>query len=308
MRRKILSAILVLVVIGFAYNLFSGKKEPSVLTTNIDIDNKTITGTDSDNTGESDGSFYSLLGVISENISNSFYDDITMLAAAADPEVKFVKIDPGMRKEEIVNLVGQKLAWSDTEKNSFLNVNNTVDTTNAEGYYYPGTYLLSIKSGGYEVGRLMINRFNDEVMSRYASSTKKVVNVNTAMKIAAIIQREAAGKNDMRLISGIIWNRIFKDMTLDIDATLQYAKGNEENGWWPRVLLKDKLLASPYNTYKNKGLTPTPIANPQLAAIEAALNPKKTNCLFYLHDKYRRIHCTATYKEHVRNIERYYGG
>ena len=93
-------------------------------------------------------------------------------------------------------------------------------------------------------------------------------------------------------------------MSLDIDATLQYVKGTEEN-WWPQVESKDKFIDSPYNTYKNTGLPPHPIANPGLAAISAALNPLTTSCLYYLHDKYGRIHCSPSYAGHKTNIELY---
>jgi UPF0755 protein len=95
-------------------------------------------------------------------------------------------------------------------------------------------------------------------------------------------------------------------MNLDIDATLQYAKGNAETGWWPQVHPRDKKINSPYNTYTHKGLPPGPISNPGLAAIEAAYNPQKTNCIFYLHDKNRKIHCSETYAEHKNFIDIYY--
>jgi UPF0755 protein len=110
----------------------------------------------------------------------------------------------------------------------------------------------------------------------------------------------------MKLISGIIWNRIFKGMKLQMDATLQYAKGNEEEGWWKEVNPEDKKIDSSYNTYLHVGLPPAPIANPGIAAIDAAYNPEKTECLFYLHDKKGKIHCSRTYEEHKKNIAIYY--
>lgn len=94
-------------------------------------------------------------------------------------------------------------------------------------------------------------------------------------------------------------------MRLDIDATLQYIKGNSEDGWWARVYADDKYLDSPYNTYRTKGLPPGPIANPGLPAIKAALNPTATPCIFYLHDTNREIHCSVTYEEHKENIKKY---
>ena len=107
----------------------------------------------------------------------------------------------------------------------------------------------------------------------------------------------------MKLISGIIWNRIFKGMKLQIDATLQYAKG-DESLWWPQVKSEDKNIDSPFNTYMYE-MPPGPISSPGISAIEAAYNPQKTSCLFYLHDKNRQIHCSATYAQHLINIKRY---
>jgi UPF0755 protein len=68
---------------------------------------------------------------------------------------------------------------------------------------------------------------------------------------------------------------------------------------------EDKAIDSDYNTYMYKGLPPGPIANPGLEAIKAAYNPAETKCMFYIHDKKRRIHCAETYEEHKKNIERY---
>jgi cell division protein YceG involved in septum cleavage len=130
------------------------------------------------------------------------------------------------------------------------------------------------------------------------------LDLDAAVRIASIIQREAAGPQDMRLISGIIWNRMAKGMSLELDATLQYVKGNEDN-WWPVVKSKDKYLDSPYNTYKYKGIPPGAISNPSMDAISAAYNPQKTDCIFYLHDSNRKIHCAKTYEQHLSNIRAY---
>ena len=134
---------------------------------------------------------------------------------------------------------------------------------------------------------------------------ESILNTRQILTIASLIQREAAGREDMRVISGIIWNRLFREMPLQIDATLQYVKANEDNGWWPIVRSDDKYLESPYNTYQNKGLPPGPIASPGRAAIEAAINPADTSCIFYLHDNSRNIHCTTTYEKHKQNVSYY---
>jgi UPF0755 protein len=128
----------------------------------------------------------------------------------------------------------------------------------------------------------------------------------TGIKLASIIQREAAGKDDMPLIAGIMWNRLNSDMNLEIDATVQYARGKTDTGWWAPVTADDiRNIDSPYNTYKNKGLPPYPIGNPGLDAIEATLHPAETECLYYIHDNNRQIHCAKTLEEHQANIDEY---
>ncbi len=268
------------------------------LTTNIDFENKNIM----DETEMLETKLPTFRTI--KRAYKMFGTDAVRFLALANPSAKYIKIYSGLRREEIADTFGDSLNWSDAEKKEFMSLQE-YGLPNSEGYHYPGVYIILPDTSPSEVSDLMFKRFDEEVMSRYESSTKKVISVETALKIASIIEREAAGKNDRRLISGIIWNRIFSGMNLEIDATLQYAKGSEDKGWWPRVTPKDKLINSPYNTYKNKGFPPSPISNTSLPAISAALNPQKTKCLFYLHDANKQIHCSKTYEEHKWNVKKY---
>lgn len=233
-------------------------------------------------------------------LSLSFYENL------ANPSVKIIRIQEGLRKEQIADIVGDKLGWNEFEKNAFINAHIALNSENLEGKYFPKTYIMNKDEDPLAVTSTMLHEFSKQTEKVTMGKSSKITNPDTALKIASIIQREAAGKGDMKLISGIIWNRLFSGMKLQIDATLQYAKGTEEDGWWGQVDPTDKSIDSPYNTYANKGLPPSPIANPGLAALEAAYNPQKTSCLYYMHDKKGRIHCTKTYEEHKRNIEIYY--
>ena len=230
-----------------------------------------------------------------DNLSHiEFYE------ALANPSVKYVKVTEGMRKEEITTLMSDTFQWENNDLEAFTGYDQYRDKK-FEGKYFPDVYLVPRNISGQELKTVMNQRF--------IKKTKNVPNAlatttNATLVIASIIQREAAGKNDMNLISGIISNRLKRNMNLQMDATLQYAKGNEENGWWPNVTPADKKIDSPYNTYKNKGLPPTPIANPGLAALSAALNPQKTNFLYYFH-KNGTIYASATYAEHKRKINLY---
>jgi len=225
--------------------------------------------------------------------------DLSFYVNLANPYMRIVRVQEGLRKEEVAKVVADKLDWTVEEKEDFIN------STNVEGHYFPKTYLIYKDADPSLVTTTMVDEFSKQVSKVKKPISKQIINEDTALKIASIIQREAAGKGDMNLISGIIWNRIFSGMKLQIDATLQYAKGSEEDGWWEQVVSADKKIRSSYNTYLYVGLPPGAIANPGLAAISAAYNPQKTNCMFYLHDKNRRIHCAVTYEEHKKNIAIY---
>jgi len=231
----------------------------------------------------------------------------SFLAAAFSPEFKYVAVVEGLRKEQIAEILGKKLDWNEDEKNVFSNSLPICVFTGGEGYLFPGTYLIHKNEKPADVRNRMEKELFDTVddIAVESNASEGILNLRQVVTIASLIQREAAGKEDMRLISGIIWNRLFDEMPLQIDATLQYVKANEDNGWWPQVASADKYLDSPYNTYQNKGLPPGPIANPGKAAIEAALNPADTACIFYLHDRSRNIHCTTTYAKHKQNVNYY---
>jgi UPF0755 protein len=214
------------------------------------------------------------------------------------PQFVWVSVREGLRKEQIGELLSTKLGWTRDQETQW-------NAQKEEGQFFPDTYLLPTDEPVASVAKRLTDRFNEKLAPYVDQFTAQNVLWTTGIKIASLIERESGGDSDKRLIAGIIWNRLDKGMKLEIDATLQYIKGNSEDGWWPRVVPQDKFLDSPYNTYRNKGLPPGPISNPGLAAIEAVLNPEKTECLYYLHSSDREIHCATTYAEHVKNIETY---
>src|SRR3989339_882392 len=177
---------------------------------------------------------------ISSMVYEILNDNISSVASFANPSIKHVRVHPGMRKEEIVDILAQKLNWDVTAENIFLTTRDElalVDINSNEGYYFPAGYSFSKNTSPEDVAETMIDKFDKEIADKFSSSTKSIISLETALKIASIIERESNGtREDMRLISGIIWNRIFNGMSLDIDATLQYAKGSEKIGWWPKVL------------------------------------------------------------------------
>lgn len=220
-----------------------------------------------------------------------------------DPDYKYVAIAEGLRREEIAEEYGQVLDWSKEKIETFKNKNNACLFAGREGYMFPGTYLVKKDASIQSIQETMENKF-DETISELEKDSSIIFDRDQIVIIASLIQREAFGEKDMGIVSGIIWNRIFEDMPLQIDATLQYIKA-EDGHWWPQVYSEDKFIESPFNTYQQKGLPPEPIANPGKEAIYAALNPVKTDCLFYIHDRNKNIHCSSDYDSHLANIKRY---
>lgn len=223
---------------------------------------------------------------------------------------RFVAIAPGMRKEQVANAFASALGWNAAQKQEFLTATKYSSLPLPEGSFFPGIYALDLTMTPLMAQALVNDRFGTEVLSRYGPETAEIVPLDHALTIASLIEREAGGADDMRIISGIIWNRLFITMPLQIDATLQYAKANSVSttgGWWPKVVPADRFRKSTYNTYLHTGLPPTPIASPSVASVLAALNPRNTSCLFYFHDSARQFHCSDTYAEHITLLKKYYG-
>jgi len=227
---------------------------------------------------------------------------------ASAPSLKWVVIPEGLRKEEIGERLTKALGWDEKQLHDWTYTYTAMDYDHLEGVYFPDTYLIPIDENGLDVANRLRRRFDEEFAPYMTKFLKQDVKWTTALKIASIVQREAAGKEDMPLIAGILWNRLLKNMKLEVDATVQYARDDRDNfttGFWKPITPADKEIDSKYNTYKYAGLPPFPISNPGLDAIDAVLNSTETDCLYYLHDANRQIHCAKTYQEHLANIEKY---
>lgn len=221
------------------------------------------------------------------------------------PSLVWVVIPEGLRKEEIANTLAQKLGWNNSMKNEWLTKDTVSSSEYFEGVYFPDTYLIPVAEISLQVAERFQAHFNEKFSLFAKEAVRKNIKWTTALTLASIIQREAAGKGDMALISGILWNRLLKNMKLDVDSTLQYARGDAGNGWWAPITIADKKIDSKYNTYLYTGLPPHPISNPGIEAINAAINPATTDCFYYLHDASKNIHCASDYEGQKENIKKY---
>lgn len=227
-------------------------------------------------------------------------------AFARPPYLAWVTIPVGLRKEQTAEILQKKLRWTDEQVRQWLTVDTAPSPTLVEGVYFADTYLIPSDQSTAQVANRLRGRF-DEVFAPYAKeAAAKGLSWNEVITLASLVEREAA-KNDKALVAGIMWNRLDIDMALQIDATLQYIRGSDENedSWWPTPRSEDKKLDSPFNTYMYRGLPPHPIATPSVQSIEAVLHPEETSCLYYLHDADGQIHCSASYAGQLRNVDRH---
>ena len=147
-----------------------------------------------------------------------------------------------------------------------------------EGFLFPATYDVSQPPSGTELVDQQLAAFESNFAEvDMTKARKKNLTSYDVLKIASLIEREAAFAGDRRKISAVIYNRLKAKMTLGIDATIQYAVGS-----WEPLKASDLAIDSPFNSRKVKGLPPTPIAAPGLAAMKAAANPANVDYLYYV--------------------------
>ena len=144
------------------------------------------------------------------------------------------------------------------------------------------------------------NRFSEEMRAQIDTLNETVTGggytVREVVIVASLIEKEAAAPAESPAIAGVIYNRLFRwgdtPAYLNIDASLIYAQDGNNTGI-------DTRIDSPYNTYTHTGLTPTPIANPGLASLKAALEPESHDYYYYVLNPSTGMHqFSATYEEH----------
>lgn len=227
----------------------------------------------------------------------------------ATPVARTAVVWPGERSEEAAANIGAVLRWNTADKEKFVELIRAQSPVLSEGKVYPGRYTVHRNASPEEVALMIHTKFQNEILSRYTPDVAAQVPLRDALIIASLLEREASDFENMREVSGVIWNRLFIDMPLQLDATLQYARANKNiaTSWWPVPAPQDKYISSPFNTYMHEGLPPAPIANPSSDAVLAALNPIATDCLFYFHANDGSYHCSESYEQHVQKLTATFG-
>lgn len=170
------------------------------------------------------------------------------------------------------------------------------EAVSLEGYLFPDTYDLPPLIGSRAAIERQLQAFQDKVMPHVRDTGK----LYRKLIVASMVELEVAVDSERAVVAGVIENRLARGMKLDIDACINYALQE----WRPLTRKDIASLDSPYNTYKYKGLPPTPICSPSLKSIIAALEPAKHDYLYYVAMPQKYHLFARTYEEHLKNVER----
>ena len=188
---------------------------------------------------------------------------------------------------------------------------NGFNKENVFSMFLPNTYQVYWNISADEFREKMLKEYhkfwNKERLAKASALNLTPIQV---MTLASIVHKETVKKSERQIVAGVYLNRLNLEMPLQADPTVIYAmklKANNFNQIIKRVLYNDLFINSPYNTYKNLGLPPGPIAMPDMDAIEAVLNPQKHNYIYFCAsvERFGYHEFAATLSQHNINAKKY---
>jgi UPF0755 protein len=220
----------------------------------------------------------------------------------------WVTIPEGFTATQIANdLAGHHLGTADAYDRYFLSTSivlGGVRTKNLEGYLFPSTYLFPLNATPAQAADIFVSQFRKELPPDAAEDAKRMkFTLPQIVTVASLVEREAKADDERALIAGVIYNRLRKGMPLDVDASIEYIFPHHKTD----ITRADLRIASPYNTYLHTGLPPTPIANPGLPSLLAALRPQPSDYYYYVYKGNGHHAFARTLQEHNANVSRYLG-
>lgn len=204
-------------------------------------------------------------------------------------EPEAIVVPEGANVYEIAELFGERYA-------SFDPIEFLHKAQKYEGYLFPDTYFVYPNITAEKAIEILRSNFEKKIFDLTDDVEASERTLEEIVTMASIIEREAYKSVDRKKISSALWNRIEQGIPLQVDVTFKYINGKHTYNLTREDLRED----NPYNTYVYKGLPPTPIANPSLDAILAALNPDDTDYLYFLADRSGNTYFSETYEEHLR--------
>ena len=223
-----------------------------------------------------------------------------------------ITIPEGSTSNEIISLLVknelgeksdyQKLISSPSDFYDDFEFLNQKDIKTLEGFLYPSTYYFEEDAKPKDIIKEMLKLFKRNYTEELQKKQKeRNMTLQEVVNLASIVEKEAVIDEDRPIIASVFYNRLDKDMPLQSDATLQYIFEERKKS----MTYNDLKIDSPYNTYIQKGLPPTPIANPSIKSIKAVLEPSDTDYLYFVASIDGGNVYSKTYEEHKKNVEQY---
>ncbi|MDO4691024.1 MAG: endolytic transglycosylase MltG [Fusobacterium sp.] len=219
---------------------------------------------------------------------------VSILESGKSKMFKFTIIEGSTVRNVLDKLVEEKRGERENFEKALKEISFPYPTPNGnfEGYFYPETYLIPEKSSE----KFILETFLKEFLKRFPEEDyKDKDDFYEKLILASIIEREAAVEHEKALMASVFYNRMEKNMYLAADSTVNFVFNYEKK----RIFYKDLEVDSPYNTYRNKGLPPAPIANPTVSSVEATYKPAKTDYLFFVTKGGGEHFFSRTYREHL---------
>ena len=259
-----------------------------------------------DNNGVKAGKY-----LLSQKYSNSEILDVLISGKTYNDGIKITIPEGSTYKEVIKYLTNKKIGKAEVyeelinnpkefyDKYKFL---DEKDITTLEGFLYPDTYYFEKDMSEKDVISAMLKRFSEVYTPELKEKQKKMgLTLQQVINMASIIEKEAVKDVDRPKIAGVFYNRLEIGMPLQSDATIQYIFDERKH----IVSYSDLKIDSPYNSYLNKGLPPTPISNPGIKSIEAALEPEDNDYLYFVATVDGGNNYSKTYDEHLKYVKEY---
>lgn len=189
---------------------------------------------------------------------------------------------------------------------SFNTASYRASTTGLEGYLFPETYFVPPTFTASDLLELQLKTYEENLLPLRDDILKTNLTEYKVLVLASIVEREANDEESMKMVAGILQNRLAINMPLQADASIEYVLDTPLHELPPGKLASElRELDSPYNTYLNTGLPPTPIGNPGIMAINAVIHPTASDNFFYITGTDGTFHYAKTFEEHNQNIAKY---
>jgi UPF0755 protein len=173
-----------------------------------------------------------------------------------------------------------------------------------EGFLFPATYEFPRHMTGKDMTAAMVKKFRQEWVTLPDNGPTPHPSVQDIVTLASLVERETPRPEERPHVAGVFENRLRIGQPLQCDPTVAYAL-TLAGAYTGKLDGGDLHFSSPYNTYRNKGLPPGPIANPGEAALRAALDPPPTDDLYFVANTEGGHFFSKTLREHNRNVARY---